>query len=75
MSGLHALASSFGHLASLRAGVALGEAGLRPAALSIIGDLFPKTRLRLALAVYMLGDSLGFTLGLGAGGYLAGHSG
>jgi len=53
------LAKNFFHLLTARVGVGAGEAGLNPAATSIITDLFPPSRLTLALAVYSLGASAG----------------
>ncbi|AOH85866.1 hypothetical protein AWL63_19810 [Sphingomonas panacis] len=48
---LSAFAASFGVMLVLRCGVAIGEAVLMPAAISLIGDLFPQERRGLPVAV------------------------
>lgn len=53
------LAGSYVQMLIARMGVAAGEAGLNPNATSMIADLFPRTRLTSAMAVYALGSSLG----------------
>ena len=53
------LAKDFWHLLAARVGVGAGEAGLNPAATSMITDMFPPARLTMALAVYALGASVG----------------
>lgn len=55
------------HLFLARCGVGLGEAGLNPAAYSMISDLFPKTRITLALAIYTMGQLIGIKLAYGVG--------
>jgi MFS family permease len=45
-------ATSFAILALLRAGLAIGEAALTPSAYSLIGDLFPPHRRKLAASLY-----------------------
>jgi MFS family permease len=55
------------HLFLARAGVGLGEAGLNPAAYSMISDLFPKTRVTLALAIFTMGQLIGIKLAYGVG--------
>ncbi len=52
-------AHSFWQLMLARVGVGAGEAGLNPAATSMITDLFPREKLTSALAVYSLGASVG----------------
>jgi MFS family permease len=46
------LASTFALLVLLRAGLAIGEAALTPATYSLIGDLFPPHRRKLAASIY-----------------------
>lgn len=46
------LARNFSQLFLGRIGVGIGEAGLSPAAYSMLADLFPQTRLGLALSIY-----------------------
>lgn len=58
-----AFATSFWMLAVMRAGVALGEAVLTPAAVSLIGDLFAQEKRALPTAVY---GSMGATMSTGA---------
>ena len=53
------MAQSFWHLLLARVGVGAGEAGLNPCATSIISDLFPSSKLTMALAVYAFGASVG----------------
>ena len=45
-------ATTFALLVSLRAGLAVGEAALSPATYSLIGDLFPPHRRKLAASLY-----------------------
>jgi MFS family permease len=49
---LSAFAGSFASLTVFRAGVALGEAVLTPAAVSLIADLFPREKRGLPISVY-----------------------
>jgi MFS family permease len=53
------LAQNFWHLLLARVGVGAGEAGLNPAATSMITDLFPPERRNFPMAVYALGASVG----------------
>ncbi len=52
-----------------RIGVGVGEAGLSPAAYSLISDYFPKERIGTAISVYYFGLFLGQSLALLVGGY------
>ena len=56
-------AQTFTELLVLRSGVAIGEAVLSPAAISIIADLFPREKRTLPTAVY---TSVGIFMGAGA---------
>lgn len=70
-----AFATNFWTLLVMRAGVALGEAVLTPAAVSLIGDLFPQEKRALPTAVY---GSMGSVMSTGAfiiGGAVLGFSG
>lgn len=58
-TALCGMAASFWHLLLARVGVGAGEAGLNPSATSILTDLFPPSKLTMALAVYSLGASAG----------------
>jgi MFS family permease len=53
-----AFAGSFATLALYRAGVALGEAALTPAAISLIADLFPREGRALPVSVYAATSSV-----------------
>lgn len=73
-SGFTALcgfAQSFVQLLLFRAGVGIGEAGLSPAAHSLISDYFEPRRRASALAVYGLGIPIGAMIGTVAGGWIA----
>lgn len=60
-------AQSFATLLIARCGVAIGEATLMPAAVSMISDLFPQNRRRIATSVFMAANILAAT-----GAYLIG---
>ena len=62
------LARSFWTLFIARVGVGVGEAGLSPAAYSMMADLFPEKRLSLAMSVYTSALYLGAGLALIIGG-------
>lgn len=63
-------ASNFATLAVLRAGVALGESVLSPAAVSLIADLFPRERRVMPMSAYAMMAALmgigGLTVGAAA---------
>lgn len=46
----------------VRVGVGIGEASCAPAAMSMIGDMFPSSRRAKAMGIYMLGLPLGLVL-------------
>lgn len=52
-------ARSYSSLFAARIGVAVGEAGLTPPALSMMGDAFPPARLATAMSVFSVGIFLG----------------
>ena len=60
-------APGYGWLMASRVGVALGEAVLTPAAISLIPDLFPRRRLTLPTSIYMAVTSL-----MGSGAFALG---
>ena len=64
MTALSGFARSFVQLAIPRIFVGIGEATLTPAALSMLGDAFPKRRLGLAVGVYYAGIPLGLAIAL-----------
>ena len=61
-------AKSFWALFLTRIGVGIGEAGLSPAAYSLIADYFPPDRLGVAISIYYMGVFLGAGLALLLGG-------
>ena len=61
-TGLNGFARSFLSLLGLRMAVGLGEASYGPAAMSLVGDLFPAGRRSRAMGVYMLGLPAGLML-------------
>jgi MFS family permease len=61
-------AKSFWSLFFTRIGVGVGEAGLSPAAYSLIADYFPPDRLGVAISVYYMGVFLGSGVALLVGG-------
>ena len=65
------VAQTFTQLLLYRAGVGVGEAGLSPAAHSLISDYFEAGRRASALAVYAFGIPLGAMIGSIAGGWIA----
>lgn len=71
MTALSGLAAGFISLLILRIGVGIGEAGVNPASHSIIADYFPPQRRAFAMAILMLGGSLGMILGFVGGGVIA----
>lgn len=68
MTSLCSTARSFASLFAARIGVGIGEAGLSPAAFSIISDYFPEEQLGLALSIYSTGIFIGSGLALLVGG-------
>jgi MFS family permease len=70
MVALCGAATSFLQLLLIRVGVAIGEAGCLPSALSLIADYFTRAERPRAVARYMLGGSLALTVGFFAAGWL-----
>ncbi len=66
------LAKGFWSLFAARIGVGAGEAGLNPAAYSMLTDAVPKSRLTRAHALYGSSSGLGAALSIGVGGILLG---
>jgi predicted MFS family arabinose efflux permease len=65
-----AVARSFPQLLLMRMGVAVGEAGCYPPALSLISDYFERAERPRAVARYMLGICLALGIGYFAAGWL-----
>ena len=63
-------ASNFAELLMARAGTAIAEAALSPAALSIFSDIFAPRRVARASSVFMLGPYVGGGVALFGGGLL-----
>ncbi|MEO8279419.1 MAG: MFS transporter [Ideonella sp.] len=72
MTAAGCLATSYWHLFLARAGVGVGEAALGPAAYSIISDYFSKSRLPLAISIFVLGTALGSGLSFVVGALISG---
>lgn len=70
MTMLCGLAGSFAQLMIARIGVAIGEAGLPPGALTLMADTFDRRRLAKATSLFMLAPFLGGGLALVGGGAL-----
>ena len=64
------LAKNFGMLLVGRAAIGLGEGGFTPPSQSWIADLFPMKQRATALAIFLLGASLGNFTGPAIGGWL-----
>ena len=71
MTAFSGFAAGFISLLILRIGVGIGEAGVNPASQSIIADYFPPQGRAFAMAILMLGGSLGIMLGFVGGGFIA----
>jgi MFS family permease len=67
-TGLCSFAKSFWALFVTRIGVGVGEAGLSPAAYSLIADYFPPERLGVPISVYYMGVFLGSSMAMLLGG-------
>ncbi|SAK65146.1 MFS transporter [Caballeronia ptereochthonis] len=67
--------TSFAELLAARAGTAVAEAALSPAALSIFSDIFPPRKVTRASSVFMLGPYIGGGLALFGGGMLLSATG
>ncbi len=70
MTATCGLAKQYWQLFLARMGVGLGEAALSPAAMSIISDYFPVTKLARAISVYSMGVYFGAGLALIIGGFV-----
>ena len=69
-TALTGTAGGFASMAFWRALVGVGEATLPPAALSMLGDRFPRDRLGLANGIYYAGIPTGFAISFALGGWL-----
>lgn len=73
MTALSAFTRGFTSLFVARVGVGVGEAGLGPAANSLIADLFPPHRLSKPIALYSAGALFGPALAMIGGGAIVDH--
>lgn len=64
------LARSFVGLFMARVVIGAGEASLSPAAFNLMADVFPKSRLTLALSIYQSGVKIGSVVAFTVGGLL-----
>ncbi len=71
MTALCGFAGGFLSLLVFRVGVGIGEAGLTPAANSIIADYFPPNSRARAMGTYAMGVTLGSVLAAALGGPIA----
>jgi MFS family permease len=71
MTALMGAAQNFLHLALLRVGVGVGEAGGSPPSHSLISDIFPRRRRALALSIFSMGVYFGYLLAYSTGGWAA----
>jgi MFS family permease len=70
MTGVCGLSKSFGQLFTARLGVGVGEAGLSPAAVSLVCDYFPPHERSRPLAFLSIGATAGAGLALMFGGLM-----
>jgi MFS family permease len=75
MTAVCGLAGSFATFFLARVCVGLGEASLVPAGLSLIGSIMPRDRMARAVAVFIMGATIGNAAALMGGGYLLGRLG
>lgn len=66
------LSRAFWHVLLARIGVGVGEATLSPATTSLIGDLFPRQQVPLAMSVFQMGPIMGSGIAFIIGGYVLG---
>ncbi|MEZ5512851.1 MAG: MFS transporter [Steroidobacteraceae bacterium] len=66
------LARNFGELVLARLGVGIGEAGLAPAANSLIADYFPRAEQSRAISFFNMGVATGLGIAYLIGGYIVG---
>lgn len=70
MTSACGLAANFAVMFAARTGVAVGEASLSPAAISLLSERFPKTLAARAIAVFQSGIFVGTALAMLGGGLL-----
>lgn len=72
MTSACGFAANFGLMFAARTGVAVGEASLSPAAISLLSERFPSTMAARAIAVFQSGIFVGTALSMLGGGLLLG---
>lgn len=72
MTAVSGIATTFGAFFLSRVGVGLGEACLVPAGISLLGSVMSKDQRARAVAIFLIGASLGNAISLIGGGYLLG---
>lgn len=75
MTALSGFAANIVQLALARIGVGIGEAGLSPAAHSMIADYYPPRQRSTAMGIFTLGISAGIMIAYLAGGWVADNIG
>jgi MFS family permease len=75
MTAVSGMARDYSHLFIARMGVAVGEAALAPAAVSLLSDRFARKRLASAIGLFQAGIFVGSALALIAGGWVLGQLG
>jgi len=64
------LVKGYWALFAARIGVGVGEATLTPATYSMVGDIFPRERIPMALSIFQIGAIVGTGLAFLVGGYV-----
>jgi MFS family permease len=75
MTTVSGFARSFPQLFLARIGVGVGEAGCLPASFSLIGDMFPRARRTMSIAIFQCGGTAGISIGTFIVGMLAHYLG
>ena len=75
MTAASGVARNFTQFIAARLCVGAGTAGSYPPTLSMLGDLFPLRSRGMALGIWNIGTTLGFSVGLAGGALIAEHYG
>lgn len=71
MTALTGAATNFTQMFLARIGVGVGEGGGHPAALSMLSDLYPAKKGGVAIALFLVGGTIGGVVGLSGGAAIA----
>ena len=71
LTAICSLAGSYWHLVLIRMGVGAAESPTKPAAVSIISNLFPMRMRSTAIGIFWTGSSIGTVIAFVFGGYIA----